>query len=73
MFKRRFTAALALSGMTRRQWAEQHGVCYQSLQFFLDGRMASKRLTSEAECFIDRVFREHLTLSTPSKEGNRAT
>lgn len=72
MLKRRFTAALALVGMTRKQWAEQQGVTPHAVHFLLDGTMVSARLRREVEEFIDRVFREHLTLSTPSKEANRA-
>jgi hypothetical protein len=68
MFKRRFTAALALAGMTRKEWAKQQGICYHSLHLLIEEKLTSKRLTAEAERFINRVFKEHLTVSSSSDE-----
>lgn len=50
--KARLRAALALSGLTMKEWATAHGVSYGHLRFVLLGERESPRLDREIEQFI---------------------
>lgn len=47
-----FHAALALAGMTQRDWANQEGVTGGHVTLVLSGRRTSKSLTDKIDAFI---------------------
>lgn len=54
--KSRFAAALKLTGMTQKQWAEvQGGVSTTQLNEFLNGHRVSAPLTEKVDRFIAKV------------------
>jgi hypothetical protein len=52
--KRRFRAALALAGMTARQWAAEQGVTDNHVHMVLAGTRESASLTEKVDAFIDK-------------------
>ena len=54
--KTRFRIALAVSGMTAKEWAAEHGVQYVTLYKLLKGHTTSVRLSREIEAFIEEQF-----------------
>ena len=56
--KTNFKIALALAGITQLEWAKRQGVTYQAVSQNLRGTMASKRLTSEIEHFVNQEFQK---------------
>lgn len=57
--KARFRAALALAGITAKEWAEQYGCSENHLYLFLAGRRDSAPLTEKMEAFIDKYLSAH--------------
>jgi lambda repressor-like predicted transcriptional regulator len=53
--KRQFKAALALRGMTARQWAENEGITRQHLNNTLNDETVSRPLTEKIKAFIAEV------------------
>jgi hypothetical protein len=53
--KRKFKAALALTGLTAQQWAEQESVTRQHLNATLRDPGESKPLTEKIDAFIADV------------------
>jgi hypothetical protein len=57
--KARFRAALALAGMTVRDWCQQQGYSEPHVYLFLAGRRDSQTLTDKMEAFIDQYLSQH--------------
>lgn len=57
--KRRFRAALALSGMTARDFAGLHAWTDQHLSLVLSGKRTSAPVVKAVERFIATVQRKH--------------
>lgn len=53
--KRKFKAALALTGLTAQQWAEKEGITRQHLNATLNDENESKPLTEKIDAFIAEV------------------
>lgn len=52
--KARFRAALALAGITAKEWCQQQGYSENHMYLFLAGRRDSLTLTQKMDAFIER-------------------
>lgn len=54
--RKKFKAALALAGITREEFARQHGVSAQLIFYVLRDRRHSKRIAQAIDQFIEEQF-----------------
>lgn len=57
--KQLFKAALAIAGLTGKQWAEGEGITPQWLSMVLSGKEVSGTLTTKIDAFIAEHLPDH--------------
>lgn len=57
--KARFRAALALAGMTAKEWCEQEGYSENHVYLYFAGRRDSMTLTRKMDAFIEQHLPAH--------------
>lgn len=59
-----FRAALAIAGVTAKQWAESEGITGGWLSMVLNGREESITLTEKIDAFIAKHMAGHVALAS---------